>query len=127
MSKPETPSPAAWRWTRHSGLWKVFWSTLPRIAESGVGARQNVVADASATGFACSALHCVAANVNISVRRWTYLIRQLRLWALMIFGLQATDVLKIITFVSQSAMTVVLKSSDRLFFMYVFLIMYINI
>ena len=95
---------------------------LLRVANNSpsVDARQNVVADVSATSLACSALHCVAADVNISLRRWTCLILNLRWWTLMIYGLQANDVLNGITFdcLSRSAMiTVVLKSGDRLFFM----------
>jgi len=46
---------------------------LLRVANNSpsVAARQNVVTESSATSLACSALHCVAADVNISVRRWT--------------------------------------------------------
>ena len=81
-------------------------------------ARQNIVAGANAPCWACSALHCVAADVNISVHKWTCLILKLRWWTVMIYGLQANDVLNVITFdsVRQSVMiTVVLKSNDRLF------------
>ena len=79
--------------------------TLPSIAEScqqltncGYKTECRDSCKCYQFGLSCTALHSVAADVNISVRKWTCLILNLRWWTLMIYGLQANDVLSVITF-----------------------------
>ena len=78
------PSPAAWGGqrtvTRGRSSGRRLHQLL-RVANNSPSADpiQNVVTDVSATSLACGA----DADVNISVRRWTIIILNLRWWTLM--------------------------------------------
>ena len=69
VHKPETQDPAEWSCRKKDGLWHVFLTDLPPIAEScqqltKCGCRQSAVKGASATALDLPALQCVAVNVT---------------------------------------------------------------
>lgn len=67
---------ADWGWTKEGDLWQKFWTILLYIAQScqqltDCGCKTECP---SATSLAYSTQHCVAADANIGVHRWTFLI-----------------------------------------------------